>query len=117
MDIVLASVYEMGFCLRGTGPDCDSKAAFVSVRKPYFDEYQGGMIRRIAAALRCDGCNEYILGILKMEPDGLGSGRYISVYEANYPVGKPPQFASEAVPEHIREGYIASPTKRGWATG
>ena len=93
MGMVLASVYEAGFCLRGTCPHCSSKAAFVSVTKPYFEEYQGGTIRRIIAALRCDGCNEYILGILRMAPDGLGGGRYVSVYEAHYPLDKPPQSA------------------------
>ncbi len=105
MDMVLASVYETGFCLRGTCPHCDSKSAFVSVTKPYFEEYQGGLVQRIVAALRCEGCNGYILGILRMEPVPLVAGRYASVYEAHYPLGKPPQVISEAIPENIREDF------------
>jgi hypothetical protein len=105
MDMEVVAVWDGGFRFRGTCPHCDSKAAFETVSGIFIEDDVYGLPRRVVGVLRCNACNEYILGILRMEPDRIRPGTKVSVYEAHYPMGKPPQMIPRFVPEQIIDDF------------
>jgi hypothetical protein len=101
----LASVWDGGFRLVGTCPHCGAKAAFETVSKFFIEEDANGSPNRIVGTLRCAGCNEYILGILRFEGDIFGGSGKPSVYDSHYPLGKPDDSVSDDVPDGVKEDF------------
>jgi len=79
------------FSLSGICPHCGRDSVFMIVAGPY-SEYVGvpGYEYRHCAAMRCQGCLRFILGIIASER---GSFHYVE----HYPLGKPDDSVAEEV--------------------
>jgi hypothetical protein len=94
----------LDFVLDGTCPHCHSKAVFQRVTEVYsepsedtdFHKYPS----RHCAAMQCPGCRNYILAVLKRNPDS----NYFN-YEAHYPLGKPNDNLSTDIPVPVRPEF------------
>jgi len=106
-DMDLSSTSDNGFTFNGTCPHCDAKAAFPSVTAT-FDEttnkrsYSEG--DRKIAGLRCIGCGDYILGIIRLNYSH-GKQSYWWAYDDHYPLGTPNDSVPNEIPEAIRLDY------------
>jgi hypothetical protein len=100
----LANVWPQakGFTLRGKCPHCEHDAAFGTVTEPYIEDV-GTFDHRMISAAACVACNGYILAILKTVPVTSNSNKF--VYDCHYPLGKPPQLVSEAIPKNVLDDF------------
>jgi hypothetical protein len=98
-DMKLSSVTSAEFVLNGTCPHCGKQAAFPTVTN-LFEENPGKLYSRVVGVVRCIACSEFIVGILKRQPN-TGGGSFWA-YEAHYPLGKPSDGVNEDVPEGPR---------------
>lgn len=91
-----------GFVLRGTCPHakCRTLTTFKTVQA--FVENPNIAYQTMIGALRCDGCHQYILGIISSQP---GNNRINWSYRVHYPVGTPDDCVSDVVPENVRNDF------------
>jgi hypothetical protein len=87
------------FTLRGVCPHCTRNSVFVLVTSTCLESI-GTVEERWIAGMRCQGCFEYILGIVLWNPYG-GNLRY----ETHYPLGKPDDDVAQEIPEHIQPDF------------
>jgi hypothetical protein len=91
-----------GFVLTGECPHCHAKSAFGSVTKPYVEKASDSHFRMIGA-LRCIGCNEFILGFLRTSPQRSRDNPW--AYEAHYPLGLTDDSVAAEVPPNIASDF------------
>jgi hypothetical protein len=86
------------FTFRGECPHCRHLASFA----PVTSIHQEG--ERWIEALQCTACQQFILGILRLQanPDGRSSSY---VYDRHYPLSVPDDHVSPDVPENIRSDF------------
>ena len=70
------------------------------------DRQQRNQNRRVYAILRCQGCQESLLGIIDQWNDSRSGERDAMVYVKHYPMGKPDDDVPEEIPEHIAADYV-----------
>ena len=99
---------DLKFTLRGECPHCSEKSVFTQVTDVHVrshPEHYG--YYQWVAALQCQGCLEYILGIARYTPGG-GPSMHALHYEEHYPLGKPDETLGDGIPDKI-----ASAVKEG----
>jgi hypothetical protein len=97
MQCTLLNKDKKQFSLSGTCPHCRRDAVFMIVAGPH-SEYLGEHRTRHCAAMRCQGCLKFILGIAE-------SIHEFYEYEEHYPLGTPDDSVSPAVPISIASDF------------
>lgn len=85
------------FSLNGECPHCRRAAVFMIVAGPHA-EGVGAHQWRLCAAMQCQGCLKYILGIVLQQS---GPWNYIE----HYPLGKPDDRVAEEIPPNIAADF------------
>lgn len=99
----------INFTMSGECPHCSVNSAFAQVTQPYAElipvpeQAQGYWPQRICAALQCNSCKKFILGVVTRKANlSPGQPSYEPfVYEAHYPVGPINDFVAPEVPTDI----------------
>jgi hypothetical protein len=87
-----------GFSLSGTCPHYRDRSVFMVVGSPLIESLAPG-VHRVAAAMRCQGCLKFILGIVLRGSDGSWN------YEEHYPIGAPDDSVDDNVPVPIAADF------------
>ncbi len=87
------------FNLRGVCPHCARQSVFMLVTSVCMEVADGAQEHWIGG-LQCQGCFEYILGIVRWRPFQ-GDVQY----ETHYPLGQPDDDVAEEIPEHIQPDF------------
>jgi len=101
----LASAGPHAFRLRGECPHCRYLAAFSPVTQSFIAEGETIGTSRMIAALRCEACHEFILGILSQTPEPGRSSSYVWRYQTHYPLGAANDDVPLEVPEKCKERF------------
>jgi hypothetical protein len=99
MQAALIDPQNKRFTLRGICPHCARASVFVLVTSVCSESVDSNDERWIGG-MRCQGCFEYILGVVLWGPY---TGRLI--YELHYPLGKPNDAVANEIPEHIQPDF------------
>ena len=128
MDVVTASEDGTGATvrLRGICPHCRNKSAFTEAGHFHYVEqiregsYSGWWIHY--SVLQCQGCLDFILGVVRVRETELASTlgkqtrRYTYSYVKHYPLGTPDDSVSEDVPKEIADDFSEALRCR-WVNG
>ncbi len=89
------------FTLRGRCPhaNCNSNSVFVIVAGPHVEQQSDGG-NLLCAAMQCQGCQKYILGIVRRPPSSATLN-----YKQHYPLGLPDDSVDKAVPPTIAADF------------
>lgn len=85
------------FSLSGTCPYEGDKSVFMIVGQPFQENVPGGAWL-VVAAMRCQGCLRFIVGIVSKSGDSWE-------YHAHYPLGSPDDSVDVSVPEAIAADF------------
>ena len=91
------------FTLRGKCPHCSHDSVFTvvsGVGREDLTPAHTPPTHRVVAAMQCQGCCKYILGIVTYKQ---GTIKY--TYEAHYPLGTPDDSVADEIPEHIKPDF------------
>src|SRR5271157_1601193 len=104
MKVTVLSFEEMRFSLRGECPHCATNSVFMIVGVPHMQASPraryGDNIRVAISAMKCQGCLQYILGIVDF--DFLQNR---AEYCGHYPIGSPDDKVPDGIPSNIGAGY------------
>ena len=103
MKLTLLDSQASKYSMRGTCPHCRRESVFMMVGAPHVLETTNSFshdLRQVVSAMQCQGCLEYILGIILYNRT---MGRLDGL--EHYPLGKPNDSISEDVPEAIRSDF------------
>lgn len=91
------------FSLSGECPHCAIASVFMIVAGPHTEPWDPPLgnshLSRHCAAMQCQGCRRFILGIVKREQQG--GGMVVYSYLEHYPFGIPRDGVSQEIPTHI----------------
>jgi hypothetical protein len=101
MIVSALSIQSSQFSLSGVCPHCSRDSVFVIASSPGSDPiprniHPHGRGLRIFAAMQCQGCRDYILGVV-FRPDNATTFLYL----AHYPLGKPKDDVAAEIPAAI----------------
>jgi hypothetical protein len=100
MQATLISTENKTFTFRGVCPHCGDNSVFVLATSVAVEYANNKMDQVWIAAMRCQGCFDYILGIVRWEIYN-GVFKYVN----HFPLGKPSDKVAEEIPEHIRPDF------------
>ncbi len=105
MEVTVLSAQSGHFSLNGSCPHCNRSSVFMIVGAPVNDpigfQSNYGAGTRVVAAMQCQGCRQYLLGIVT-KPN---SNQNALLYIAHYPLGKPNDAVAKEIPEHIGSDF------------
>ena len=102
MPLKATTLDTQNFSLSGECPHCRSLSVFIAVAGVYGEESGEQGYNLHCAAMQCQGCRNFILGIAKSVKQ---SNPVKFVYVTHYPVGKPNDSVSVDIPQLIAEDF------------
>lgn len=88
------------FSFSGICPHCNRESVFIVVAGTHAEAAERQRTSRFVAAMQCQGCRKFILGIAFRAQGGDPFS-----YEAHYPIGKPNNEVAQEIPGNIAEDF------------
>lgn len=102
MEVTILDPQQNRFSLSGICPHCKRDVVFMIVAGPHVEYDRRSNPKDIyCAAMQCQGCKQYILGIIAL----VRNNKYAAEYVTHYPLGKPNDDVAVQIPESIAADF------------